>query len=163
MILKDRKYFAFLMAQLETAFFESISKEAVALYVDFLNDLSIDQIKRAVDYLIERREKKGFPTIAEIRSATLGSVEYRAVEAWGQLLSGTYKLNKEYTDTLIPKVVKTAFGSIREFYSGDTKNEMADRAHFIRAYKLISNLKEAREGRKRLKQKETKGLLEDKK
>ena len=159
MNLEDKKEFALLMAKLETAFFETTSKEAVALYFEYLNDLSIDQIKRAADYLIEKREKRGFPAIAEIRSATLGSVEYRAVEAWGQLLSGTYKLNKEYADTLVPEVAKTAFGSIKEFYAADTKNEMADRAHFIRAYKLIANLREAQEGRKRLKQKETKGLL----
>lgn len=161
MNLENKEQFAFLMAKLETVFFESISKESVILYFEYLNDLSINQIERAVDYLIKTREKRGFPSIAEIRSATLGSTEYKAVEAWRQLLSGTYDLNKEYTDTLIPEVAKTAFGSIEEFYKGDTKNEMADRAHFIRAYKLIANLKEAQEGRKKLGQKDMK-LLEEK-
>ena len=163
MNLENKEQFAFLMAKLETAFFESVSKETVALYFDYLSDLMIEQIKRAIDYLIEKREKRGFPAIAEIRAATLGSVEYKAVQAWGQLLSGTYDLNKEYTDTLIPEVAKTAFGSTEEFYKGDTKNEMADRAHFIRTYKLIANLKEAQKDRKKLREERMKGLLEEKK
>jgi len=162
MSLIDKKKFALLMAKLETAFFESIQKETVALYFDYLNDLAIEQINRAVDYLIDKRDKRGFPAIAEIRAATLGSTEYRAVEAWGQLLSGTYDLNKKYTDALIPEVAKVAFGGIKNFYAGDARNEMADRAHFIRAYKLIANLKEAQAGR-RLRQTEAKALLETKK
>ena len=160
---EDKKEFALLMAKLEIAFFETPSKVTVALYFDCLSDLAIEQIKRAVDYLIERRERKGFPLIGEIKSATLGSIEYRAIEAWGELLNATYDLEKTFKDSLIPEVARVAFGSTKEFYAGDKRNEMADRAHFIRAYKLIANLKEARKERGRLKQKETKGLLEDKK
>jgi len=160
MNLENRKEFAFLMAKLETAFFETASKETVALYFEYLNDLSIDQIKRAVDYLIEKRERRGFPAIAEIRSATLGSSEYKAVQAWGELLGETYDLNKTFEDSLIPEVARVAFGGMKNFYTGDMKNEMADRAHFIRTYKLIANLKEAQVGRKRLRHKEVKGLLE---
>ena len=159
MNLENKEQFAFLMAKLETVFFESISKESVILYFEYLNDLSINQVERAVDYLIKTREKRGFPAIAEIRAATLGSMEYKAVQAWGELLSQTY-VNAKFTDTLIPEVAKIAFGSLREFYAGDTKNEMADRAHFIRTYKLIANLKEAQEGRKKLRQGETKALEE---
>lgn len=162
MKVEDKEQFAFLMAKLETAFFESISKETVALYFDYLNDLSIDQIKRAVDYLIEKREKRGFPSIAEIRSATLGSIEYKAIQAWGELLSQAYG-DKIFNDSLIPEVAKVAFGSMEEFYKGDTKNEMADRAHFIRAYKLIANLREAQEGRRRLGKGKTRELLEKEK
>ena len=161
MNLKNRKEFALLMAKLEAAFFETIPKETVALYVEYLNDLSMNQIKRAVDYLIDKRERRGFPAIAEIRSATLGSVEHEAVQAWGEVLRKTYDLDKTFEDPLIPEVAKVAFGGLENFYAGDTRNEMADRAHFIRTYKLIANLKEAQEGRKRLKQKEVKGLLEE--
>ena len=160
MNLENKKEFALLMAKLETAFFESASKETVALYFDYLNDLSINQIKRAIDYLIEKRERRGFPTIAEIRAATLGSVEYKAVQAWGELLDQTYK-DKIFNDSIIPEVAKTAFGSMEEFYKGDKKNEMADRAHFIRTYKLIASLKEAQEGRKRLGERKVSGLLKE--
>lgn len=160
MNLENKEGFAFWMAKLETAFFESISKETVALYFDYLNDLSVEQIRRAIDYLIERREKRGFPSIAEIRSATLGSTEYKAVQAWGELLDQTYK-DKIFNDSIIPEVAKTAFGSMEEFYKGDIKNEMADRAHFIRTYKLIANLKEAQEGRKKLREGKIKGLLKE--
>ncbi len=158
---EHREKFAFLMAKLETVFFESISKESVILYFEYLNDLSINQIERAVDYLIKTREKRGFPSIAEIRAATLGSTEYKAVQAWGELLSQTY-IDINFTDTLIPEVAKIAFGSLREFYAGDTRNEMADRAHFIKTYKLIANLKEAQEGRKKLGEKEIRKLEEKK-
>lgn len=160
MNLENKEQFAFLMAKLETAFFESVSKETVALYFDYLSDLSINQVTRAVDYLIEKREKRGFPSIAEIRSATLGSIEYKAVRAWGELLSQTY-IDIKFADTLIPEVAKIAFGSLQEFYAGDTRNEMADRAHFIRTYKLIANLREAQRDRKKLREKKIKGLLKE--
>ncbi len=157
---EHREKFAFLMAKLETVFFESISKESVILYFEYLNDLSINQIERAVDYLIKTRERRGFPAIAEIRTATLGSIEHKAVQAWGELLAQTYK-DKIFNDSLIDEVATVAFGSLREFYSLTTRNEMADRAHFIRTYKLIANLKEAQEGRKKLGQKEKKLLGEE--
>ncbi len=163
MNLEDRKEFALLMAKLETTFFEAVSKETVALYFEYLNDLSISQIKRAVDYLVDKRERRGFPAIAEIRAATLGSSEYDAVQAWGEILGKTYDLGKTFEDPLIPEVAKVAFGGLESFYAGDKRNEMADRAHFIKAYKLIANLKEAQEGRKSLRQREVKGLLEEKK
>jgi len=159
MNLENKKQFALVMAKLETAFFESISKESVILYFEYLNDLSINQVERAVDYLIKTREKRGFPSIAEIRAATLGSTEYKAIQAWGELLGQTYK-DKIFKDSIIPEVARIAFGSLQEFYAGDTRNEMADRAHFIRAYKLIANLKEAQKGR-RLGQKEKKLLKEE--
>lgn len=160
MNLENKEQFAFIMAKLETAFFESISKETVALYFDYLGDLSIEQIKRAIDYLIDKREKRGFPAIAEIRAATLGSTEYKAVQAWGELVGATYSLDKEYKDPLISEVADVAFGSIGDFYAGDTRNEMADRAHFIRTYKLVANLKEAQKGRKELREKQMKTLEE---
>ena len=159
MNLENKKDFAFLMAKLETAFFEATSKETIALYFEYLNDLSINQIKSAVDYLIETREKRGFPAIAEIRLATLGSAEYKAIQAWGELLDGSGCIDKRFNDSLIPEIVRVAFGSMDNFYSGDMRNDMADRAHFIRTYKLIANLKEAQKGRKRLGSKEARGLL----
>ena len=162
MNLEFKEKFAFLMAKLETVFFESISKESIILYFEYLNDLSINQVERAVDYLIKTREKRGFPAIAEIRSATLGSIEYKAVQAWGLLLASTWQLNKTYKDSLIKEVTRVAFGSVKEFFAGDTKNEMADRAHFIRTYKLIANLKEAQEGRKMLGKKKIEELEEGK-
>ena len=163
MNLENKEQFAFLMAKLETAFFESVSKVTVALYFDCLSDLSIEQIRRAVDWLVNKREKRGFPSIAEIRSATLGSTEYKAVKAWGELVVGTYDLDKNYKDDLISEVATVAFGSLGDFYSGDKRNEMADRAHFIRAYKLIANLKEAQKDRKKLREGKTGGLLKEEK
>lgn len=160
---KNKEEFALLMAKLEAAFFETIPKVTVALYVEYLDDLSINQIKRAVDYLIDKRERRGFPSIAEIRSATLGSTEYEAVQAWGKILRRTYNLDKTFDDPLIPEVAKVAFGGLESFYAGDTRNEMADRAHFIRTYKLVANLKEAQGERKRLREGDTKGLLGGKK
>ena len=159
---KNKEEFALLMAKLEAAFFETIPKVTVALYVEYLNDLTINQIKRAVDYLIDKRERRGFPSIAEIRSATLGSTEHKAVQAWGEILRRTYNLDKTFDDPLIPEVAKVAFGGLESFYAGDTRNEMADRAHFMRTYKLIANLKEAQEGRKMLRKKMIKELEEGK-
>lgn len=162
MTKQDKKTFAFLLAKLETAFFESISKERVALYFDYLNDLSIGQIERAIDFLIERRERRGFPTIAEIRSATLGSMEYRAVEAWGEIMNKKFHFEKQFNDSLIPRVLKVAFGSLGGFYESDERNEMADRAHFLKTYKLIANLDEASRERRGLNQGKIEKRLEGK-
>lgn len=147
---QNKKGFALLMAKLETAFSEMIPKEKVALYFDYLDDLSIEQISRAIDHLIKTRERQGFPKIGEIRSATLGSMEYKAVQAWGELIGQVGRPGKNFNDNLIPEVAKIAFGSLENFYSNDSKGDMADRAYFIKAYQLTANLKEAQKERKRL-------------
>lgn len=144
----EKEKFAFLMAKIETAFFEKMAKETVALYFDYLDDLSIDQISRAINFLIENRDRRGLPTIAEIRKATLGSMEIKAVKAWGELLDAThFKKEEDYKDSLISEVAKVAFGSLNNYFNGDNRNDMADRAHFIKTYQLISNLKEAQKDR----------------
>ena len=107
---QDKKGFALLMAKLETAFFETISKETVTLYFDYLDDLSIGQISRAVDFILTKREKRGFPSIAEIRKASLGSMEHRAVEAWGELIGQTHHIEKTFKDPLVKEVAKVVGG-----------------------------------------------------
>lgn len=158
----DLKRFSILIAVLQETFIPNkpLSKERIQIYFDFLSDLSITQIEGAVSYIIKNKIIPTFPTIGEIRTATLGSMEHKAVKAWGELLKNTYNINKEFKDSLVPKVAKIAFGRLENFYEGDPRNEMADRAHFIKTYQLIANLEEAQKEKKKALKGAIKGYLE---
>lgn len=136
----DRKKFALLMAKLETAFpGEIITREKTALYFDYLDDLAIGQISRAVDFIIQTRTDPRFPLIGQIREATLGSVDNKAMEAWSTMknLTSWTKL-----DPFLKRVIETAFGSVENYLNGMQQDDTYDRPHFLRAFKLLYNLKE---------------------
>lgn len=151
---KDVMKFASLMGKLEAAFGESIDKPGMTLYFEYLNDMTIEMISGAVDYLIKNRDKRGFPLIAEIRAAVIGSTKQKAVEAWGKVLK-KIGIDKDFDDPIIPYILDKRFGGISSFYSGDSRSDMADRKHFIDCYILEYNLRESH--------REIKALLEVKK
>ena len=153
------KEFGILIGKLSAAFCKTVDKGTVAIYFECLDDLSINQIEGAVKYIIKNRKEDGFPKVAEIRSVTLGSVEYRAVAAWGELVSQTYHIEKTFKDPLVEKIAQVAFGGLSNFYSGNERNDMADRPHFIRIYQLIANLREANADRKKLERGEVRREL----
>lgn len=159
----DLKRFSILIAVLQEIFIPNkpLSKERIQIYFDFLSDLSITQIEGAVSYIIKNKIIPTFPTIGEIRTATLGSMEHRAVKAWGELLDKTYNINKKFKDSLVLKVARIAFGRLENFYEGNPRNEMADRAHFIRTFQLIANLEEAKKEKKKALKEVVKGYLKE--
>jgi len=150
MMQTDLKAFALLMAKLETAFSEVATKERIAVYFEQLSDLSIEQVRSAVNFILNTREWKGFPTIGEIKSATLGSMRDKATYAWGELIRQRYHLKSVFEDPLIPEVTRVAFGTIDDFYGAENRNEASDRKHFIETYVLVANLKEVNKEKKRL-------------
>lgn len=140
----DEKKFAIFMAMLGTAFERGdLSAEKISMYAEYLGDLHIDTIERAVKNVIRNRKYPSFPTIAEIREAALGSdveAEDCALEAWAtanRFCPRLSFLKQQSGDAVLDEAIETAFGSWERFGALDTGNDMGDRAHFIRCYKAV--------------------------
>lgn len=152
---KDFVQFSKIMYGMAIAFESEIPEERLELYFSFLDDFSIDQFRRAAEFLIETRVEtpkiRGFPSIAEIRTATLGSAELKAIQAWGKVMAKIGDVDHKFDDPLIARSMEMVFGNVENFYTGDPRSDMADRVHFIKAYQLLFNLEEVKKERKRLK------------
>jgi len=139
---KDYERFAIMMATLETCFDKVVSKEKIKLYYNFLDDLSIQQMDRAITWLLNTH--KYFPTISDIRTATLESVESLAFKAWATVYKVGGKLSHmpDTGDPVTEMVIDKAFGGWENFcwYKElDEFTKSQDRRHFIQAYKLFHN------------------------
>lgn len=82
--------FAMLMQTMSEVFGEELSEQKMEIYFRFLEDLSLEQIRKAVAYILQRRVYKSFPTIAEIRQAIEAeedeAIKTRAELAWDNVL-----------------------------------------------------------------------------
>ncbi len=61
---KDKKEFLVLMAMVETAFNEQVSKERAKIYFDFLKNYSMQGVRYAINRAI--KELKFFPKVSEL-------------------------------------------------------------------------------------------------
>jgi hypothetical protein len=155
---KDEIRFASLMAKLEAVFFNKIDKSAITLYFDFLDEFSIETIEGAIDSIIRNRERRGFPTIGEIRASIVGSVEAKAMAAWAEVIS-KIGYEKQFSDSLITKTLQEGFAGVNKFYEGDPRADMADRRHFIEIYKILYLARDVEmEIKKRLEESDIKKL-----
>ena len=126
----DEMNFAAVMASLQVAFNREVTKDQISLYFNFLNDLSIQQIERAVEWII--RAQARFP-----------------FDAWSEVLKlgGKYSTMPKFKDPIIEKVINKAFGGWENFGWYKQPNEFVlsqDRKHFILAYKLFHHEVERR-------------------
>ncbi|MCK9600342.1 MAG: hypothetical protein M0R06_14955, partial [Sphaerochaeta sp.] len=85
----DHRAFLTLMLILQTLFDkESVSEQKLDLYFEYLSDLSLSEIKQAVDAIVSTRRYSTFPSIAEIRESALGlrdaQVDEAALAAWNR-------------------------------------------------------------------------------
>jgi len=156
---EDDLKFGILMASLGNAFNRKIEKDQITIYFNFLDDLSIQQLERAIEWTIKTNTR--FPSISEIRSATLESVDLKAFMAWSEVLKlgGKYSSMPKFRDPIIPAVINHCFGGWENFNWYQQPNDYVlgqDRRHFITAYKLFHNQKE----RKALDSKQPKRLKE---
>jgi len=137
--------FAQLMRRLERAFpTVKLTKEVVDLYWDFLNDVNEDALIQAVSFMIATRKDPRFPTVGELRAAVFGSLELKAIEAWGQAKDPKFTRHRmeeegpeNEDDQLVRKVIRTAWGREQHFGRAEV-NEAADRRAFIDTYKLVA-------------------------
>lgn len=154
----DKQRFAGFMAALADNFNATVTKRKIQLYFDFLDDLTIEQVGRAVREIIAT--DRFFPTIGDIRRKTLQSVEVKAMEAWSEVVNagGKYSTMPNFADITIKTVIDKAFGGWDKFRWYLTPSDYVlakDRQYFIEAYKLYYNLAE----RKKLTESKT-NLLE---
>lgn len=138
----DYRNFAVLMATLESCFDKEVSKEKIKLYFSFLDDLSIQQVKRSIHWIL--KTNKYFPTISDIRTASLESIESKAFKAWAEVfkIGGKYSTLPKFKDPVIVMVINQAFGGWEKFCWYKELDEFTkgqDRRHFIQAYKLFHN------------------------
>ena len=138
----DRRAFATLIAVLGTAFGDhGMPKERAEIYYEYLRDIPLEMLKRAVESILRSRKYSSIPTIAEIREAALGrdeDIEAAALAAWGQASRAVERGLYLRDDATIDEAVRVAFGGWEKFGETDPDNGMADRAHFVRVFKGLA-------------------------
>ena len=83
MTAADSKAFAAILHGLGEIYGESVSPLRAELYFRALDDLSLEDVKRAAN--LHTRRCKFFPKPAELREAVAGPVEDRAELAWSEV------------------------------------------------------------------------------
>lgn len=84
MTAADSKAFAAILHGLAEIYGEAVSPLRAELYFRALDDLSLEDVKRAAN--LHSRRSKFFPKPAELREAVTGPVEDRAELAWSAVL-----------------------------------------------------------------------------
>ena len=139
---EDGKKFAVLMAMLSTAFEKgSVGQDKVKLYFDYLQDLPIELLSKAVNELIRSRKFPSFPTIAEVREAALGGdaeAEEAALSAWSEA-TRLISAGRRSKDERVNDAIVLAFGSWDRFGQTNPEMEASDRKHFIACFKSIEH------------------------
>jgi hypothetical protein len=119
------------------------TKETAAVYYQYLKDLPIPLVTRAVDAIITGRKFASFPTIAEIREAAFGlgakDMERKALDAWGRANTMLITGWDECKDDVLNEAVRLAFGGWRGF--GDSENgNVFDQKRFVECYKISAEV-----------------------
>lgn len=162
----DDEKFGILMAMLQENFTpgKEVSSHKMKLYIEFLNDLTIEQLTESVNYLIKNKKIPTFPTIGEIRTAILDSKEADAIRAWGTALNAAkaYANEPEFKDPMVSIVIRKGFGGWDKFVYYGTSDyivETSDRRHFLECYKVFS-IEHGRQQEAKKLQESIKGELE---
>ena len=118
--------------------------DTAEIYIMCLRDLCYQDAKAAVLDLISN--SKWMPTIAEIRQATLALTDDTpsAAEAWAEVnrmfhLGGSWVV-PEWSDPIIAKTVD-GMGGWQVLCASE--NGIADRAHFLKAYRIEATRKQS--------------------
>lgn len=118
-----------------------LNEQQIELYFRFLKDLAIEDLERAIYEIIKRKKITTFPLIGEIREKVeldLNSeIDGAAFTAWSTASRLSESSSYPTEDKLIEDTIKMAFGSWTKFGQMDTFNEVRDRQHFIKCYKIL--------------------------
>jgi len=141
----DKNSFAELMAALSLSTSKEVSKEKIDLYFNFLKDLSIKDIKMAIENIVRTDQYSAFPTIGKIRSFIEGEdeekLEHEANAAWSKVCKLAWNVCDEWEksgDYMLDESIRIAFGSWKHFGETDPNFEGPDRKHFLSCYKGIA-------------------------
>ncbi len=114
----------------------SLPPETIVLYCDMLADLPYDAAKTAVMKII--KTAKFFPTIAEIREATLrqmpGVNPPTPPEAWANVADQLQQCGTWHTPAFAHPLIAQAVRTMGWYDLCRSENPMTDRAHFLRIY-----------------------------
>jgi hypothetical protein len=134
---RDSKPFIAMIGVLQTVFdHDPMPENKVLVYFEYLMDLSLKEIKRAVDEIIRTRKYSTMPTVAEIREAALGmkddDASAEALRAWDEanrcLISG----DRPAPETV--EALRLAFGGMAGFGATEPNNEFVMK-RFLECYK----------------------------
>ena len=133
-----------ILAQLFSAYPNvNATEQTVAMYDRLLADVPDEILQTVIYHAIS--ESKFLPTIAEIRTAAYDATHPKrltAIEAWEVVKAQMRKVGwvgtPKFTDETTAQVVK----AMGWRYLCGSENEMADRAHFTKAYDAITNRQE---------------------
>lgn len=134
-----------IMGVLHAAFpLYAMQKQTIQIYCDALQDLELEYLEEAAR--IHIATEKFFPTIAELRAASVRIREYAAnvplaAEAWGEVVEKMRTIGStvdfgggqpKFSNPLIDRVVRYLDWNLLCL----TDNITADRARFIQAYEV---------------------------
>lgn len=118
-----------------------LNEQQIELYFRFLKDLAIEDVEKAIYEIIKRKKITTFPLIGEIREKVeldLNSeVDGAAFTAWSKASHLCESSSYPSKDMLIEDTIKMAFGSWKKFGQMDTFDEVRDRQHFIKCYRIL--------------------------
>lgn len=118
-----------------------LNEQQIELYFRFLEDLSIEDVERAIFEIIKTKTITTFPLIGEIRAKVemdLNSeVDAAAITAWSKASYLSESSSYPSKSKLIENTIEMAFGDWTKFGQMDKFDEVRDRQHFIKCYKIL--------------------------
>lgn len=142
-----------------------LNEQQIELYFRFLEDLDIEDVEKAIFEIIKTKKITTFPLIGEIREKVEmdfnSEVDGAAFTAWSRASYFSETSSYPSDDTLIEDTVEMAFGSWTKFGQMDTFNEVRDRQHFIKCYKILVLRSIKKSGAPELGFKKVTGLLDE--
>jgi hypothetical protein len=123
---RDIKGFMAMIGVLQTVFDrDPMPENKVMVYFEYLMDLSLKEIKRAVDEIIRTRKYSTMPTVAEIREAALGmkddDASAEALTAWNE--ANRYLVTGDRPSPETAEALRLAFGGMTGFGATEPDNE----------------------------------------
>lgn len=139
----DHRAFLTLMLILQTLFDkESVSEQKLDLYFEYLSDLSLSEIKQAVDAIVSTRRYSTFPSIAEIRESALGlrdaQVDEAALAAWNWANAALVAGRPVTDDPVLCEAIRLAFGGWGGFGETEPNNDFVKK-RFLDCYKIAAS------------------------
>ena len=139
----DHRAFLTLMLILQTLFDkEAVSEQKLELYFEYLSDLSLSEIKQAVDSIASTRRYSTFPSIAEIRESALGlrdaQVDEAALAAWNRANVALITGRPVTDDPVLIEAIRLAFGGWGGFGETEPGNNFVKK-RFLDCYKIAAS------------------------
>jgi len=143
-----KEKFALLMMILNEAFEagRELTAERLDVYYNYLKDISMEKLGWAVNKIVATGDYRSMPQISEIRKIALcledQDIESRALSAWSFATENLTLIRQGElkSPAMISEAVKMAFGSWETFSKTEVRNDVFDRAHFLKCFKAFAKM-----------------------